>query len=171
MTIGLLAIVAIALFAAGFAQLLAPIERPDPERQFLSAEQRELADRVRESRDFVSEQQRLMGEIAGLQAKMREVDPELYRGRIERLDSARALLEKQIRIERDLVVEYERAERILDVEIETERVVGQLGDEVLEAMSQRLAELDAARDANRELRYQLEANEEVERLLSGRSGI
>jgi hypothetical protein len=77
MTIGLLAIVAIALFAAGFAQLLAPIERPDPERQFLSAEQRELADRVRESSDFVSEQQRLMDEIAGLQAKMREVDPEL----------------------------------------------------------------------------------------------
>jgi hypothetical protein len=169
MSAAILALAVVALAAAAFAQLLAPVEGRRTERELLRGEQRQLASRAEESRVFVLQQQRLLEEIGDLQHMMRDVDPELYRERIERLEAAQRLLEKQIRIERELAEEYEKARRILEVEMETERLVGRLEQEVVERITERLAELDATREANRELRFQLEANEEVERLLRGRA--
>lgn len=171
MAFGLMVLVALALVLAGLAQFAAPADEGEVEDGPMSRERRLLAGRVQESRAFAAEQERLLREIAGLQTMMRALDPDLYGTRIERLDSARKIVEEQIRIERELLAEYEKAQRILDIEIETVRVVGELGGDVMESVSQRLAELDSARDANRQLRYQLEANEEVERLLRGQTGL
>ncbi len=167
MTFGLLALAALALAAAGFAHVLAPVERPRGESTLLRGEHRRLLARADEGDRFIAEQEHLLQEIGRLQQMMREVDPELYRARLARLDDARDLLRRQIRMERDLIHEYEKTQRILEVEMESVRVVGRLESDVIESIEQRLMELDAARQANREMRYQLEANEEVERILGG----
>jgi hypothetical protein len=170
-TMGLLALAALALAVAGFANLLAPVERPSGEHSLLRGEQRRLLARADESDRFIAEQEHLLAEIGRLQQMMREVDPELYRARLARLDDARVLLREQIRVERELMREYEKTQRILEVEMETVRVVGRLEEDVMQTIEQRLAELDAAREANRDMRFQLEANEEVERILGGSSGL
>jgi hypothetical protein len=171
MSLALMALVAVALAAAGFAHILAPVEGRRTERELLHGEQRQLLRRADESERFIRGQEHLLGEITQLQRMMRDVDPTLYRSRLQRLDAAKSMLREQIRVEHELMDEYAKTHRILEVEAESARVVGRLEDGVVETMERRLAELDAAREANREMRFQLEANEEVERLLRGDRGL
>lgn len=164
----LVAVAAVVAGAVGVAHVLAPVRRPPTELGLLAGQRRELARKVAESHALIEEKEELVGELRALQARMRAVDARLYRLRLERMDAGIALLERQVRVEHELIDEYERADRMLDVEMETLRVSGRLEEEAVEQISARLAELDGIREANRELELLLEANEEIERFLLGR---
>jgi hypothetical protein len=99
--------------------------------------------------------------------RQRDVDARLSQQWLERMDAGIDLLERQIRVEKELIQEYDRADQMLEVELETLRIAGRLEDEAVEKITARIAELDVMREANRELELLLEANEEIERLLLG----
>jgi len=101
----------------------------------------------------------------GLNEEMATVDRKSYRSRIERVDSLLDSLTRQDQLDRDLVAEYDKAIRILGIELETGSLANDLDSEVMRGTMQRLFELEALRDANREATLQLEAREEVEQLL------
>jgi hypothetical protein len=164
-----MAVLAAVLGLAGVAHLLTPSPGRFSERNRLIAQRKELKKKGAESRAVIAEQRVLARELAALRRRMTALDSALYRGRIATLDAGIALLEEQVRVERELIREYARADAMLEVEIESHRVAGRFEEEALDRIAARLAELEAVREANRDMRHLLEANEEVERFLHGGS--
>jgi hypothetical protein len=160
-----IAIAAMVLGAAGLARLLAPAPPRYSQKNVLAAERRQLARKGAESREVIADRKEVIRELRRLRRRMQEVDPQLYAARIQRLDAGVALLRRQIELEEELIREYARADEMLDVEIETLRVAGRLEEDSVDRITARLDELEAIREMNRDLQLQLEANEEVERLL------
>lgn len=165
---GLIALlIALVLGAAGVANLLAPTAGIPADELPLKEQQRAIEEKARACEVEIREKQLLKKRLLALTERMRQVDEELYGARIRRIAAGIDLLDRQMAVEHELLSEYARAHDILEVELETWRVAGNLEGGVLDEITDRLQELEAIRESNRDLELLLEANEDVERLLRG----
>ncbi len=101
----------------------------------------------------------LLERLGRLRAKMEAVGPELYRSRIERMDSATGILQQQLLLDEQILGGYVRMAKMVEIEIESR---GALPESAPEALATQTAELAALRQRNDELEITLLANEEVE---------
>lgn len=133
--------------------------------QDLLARKRELGAKMAQHQAERAEKTKTMQQLRGLRDKMESVGEGLYASRIVQVDRALAVLDKQRGLEDRLVAEYERAIKIIEIEYETGQAANALPSELLESTLGKLDELESVERENRELQLQLEANEEVARVL------
>ena len=119
--------------------------------------------RVEELNHESSSGHALIEQLERLKQKMLDVDQELYSARIYRSTTAIRILKQQIVNNHRLVREYRRAQRMIDIEVETSWVADQLPDaeNFAQAIAQKLTELKEIEDQNQFLKLQLAAYEEV----------
>lgn len=154
------------------AKLLAPVQKIDAglkaeleSRQTLMGKKRQLQlQRTRIEADAASKGTTLE-RLAELQRKMRAVGLESYKGRSEAIDVAKGTLTAQLDLNRKLLVAYDRAVTMIDIEYETGLAVTALDTDVSSAMSVQFEELEQMESQHSELTRELEANAEVELLL------
>jgi len=103
-----------------------------------------------------------------LQAKMRSVGLAAYQARIETMDRAIATLNDQVALDERLLAAYARNISIVEIEYETGTATTALPSDLGEEMSLKFDELRTLEAQHAELSRELEANEEVERLLKDR---
>jgi hypothetical protein len=111
------------------------------------------------------EKRRLQERLLALRTKMEQVGSELYASRIDLIGRALELTRKQLVVEEKLLREYDRTITMIEIEMETLDSARAVPTNIVEALEARTAELEALHTENIELRRQLEANEEVERVL------
>jgi hypothetical protein len=151
---------------------LAPMMRlPEEELAALAARQ-ELLERKRQmvlQRDLIQADKReksgTIARLRELQAKMRSVGLDAYRSRIETMDRAIATLGEQVSLDDRLLAAYARNISILEIEYETGAATTVLPSDAGTEISLKLDELRALEAQHADLSRELEANEEVERLL------
>lgn len=110
--------------------------------------------------------QALMQQFETLRRKMFGFDEKLYATRIQRTKSAVGILTKQNENNQRLISEYSRMIKMIEIEIETAQIADQLpeAEDFTNAILRKLAELKRVEEYNQNLRFQLEANEEVRRM-------
>jgi hypothetical protein len=151
---------------------LAPMmSLPEEELAALAARQ-ELLERKRQmvlQRDLIQADKReksgTIARLRELQAKMRSVGLDAYRSRIETMDRAIATLGEQVSLDDRLLAAYARNISILEIEYETGAATTVLPTDAGTEISLKLDELRALEAQHADLSRELEANEEVERLL------
>ena len=151
---------------------LAPMmSLPEEELAALAARQG-LLERKRQmglQRDLIQADKReksgTITRLRELQAKMRSVGLDAYRLRIETMDRAIATLSEQVALDDRLLAAYARNISILEIEYETGATANVLPSDAGTEMSLKLDELRALEAQHADLSRELEANEEVERLL------
>lgn len=158
----------------GFRRLFAPTTKLPPDENRKLEQVRTLLERKQEMEGQLVrvEQERrnrtvLKTRLEQLRAKMESVDPQLYQLRIERVTSAVAMLDQQIRLDDQLVDGYQRTVAMLEIEVESNTHVDELSEDIAEILRDRADQLAAIRERNEDLQLQLAANQEVERLLRG----
>jgi hypothetical protein len=139
------------------ASLAARQELLEQKRQLLLQRQR-IDDDLREKSGTISR-------LRELQAKMRSVGLQIYQARIETIDGAIATLGDQIALDERLLAAYARNISILEIEYETGDAASTLTSGAGEEASLKFEELRALEAQHAELSRQLQANDEVERLL------
>lgn len=152
---------------------LAPMMNLPEEEQAALAARQELLERKRQmllQRDLIQTDRREKSEtiarLRELQAKMRSVGLDVYKPRIATMDRAIATLSDQVALDDRLIAAYARNISILEIEYETGTAASALlAGDVSEEISLKLEELHALEAQHAELSRELEANEEVERLL------
>lgn len=162
----------IARFVA--TRMLAPVHDFTEEELTRLERTEELLDqklRLREQRARVlrelAERETTRQRLLALRAKMLDVGFDVYRHRIALVDEALATIDRQVAVDHQLRDGYTRS--IAMVEIEQESGLARaVPDDATAMMLQRLEELRMLEESQAELRRELEANEEVERLLGGR---
>ena len=154
---------------------LAPVMKlPDDEQVILAARQSLLE----QKRQLLLQQQRIgddlrdksatIGRLRDLQAKMRSVGLDAYQSRIETMNRAIATLSDQIALDERLLAAYRRNISILEIEYETGAAASALTPDAGAELSLKSEELRDLEAQHAELSRQLEANDEVERLLKDR---
>jgi Zn-finger nucleic acid-binding protein len=151
---------------------LAPMmSLPEEELAALAARQ-ELLERKRQmvlQRDLIQADKReksgTIARLRELQAKMRSVGLDAYQSRIETMDRAIATLGEQVSLDDRLLAAYARNISILEIEYETGAATTVLPTDAGTEISLKLDELRALEAQHADLSRELEANEEVERLL------
>lgn len=98
--------------------------------------------------------------------KMRSVGDELYTSRIGQAEAAVDLLDQLIELDEASLEQYSKTVTMLEIEHESLSVSESMTDEAEGLIADRLATLDVVIKQNADLRLRLEANEEVQRLLS-----
>jgi Zn ribbon nucleic-acid-binding protein len=121
------------------------------------AEQREEQRRERAA----TERMRRLGEM------MRTTDPTRFAGRLSTIERALALLDRQQALRADLLDNLGRAIGLVTIELESAAVIGEAAASTLTEVERLKAEWTAVRETIAEIGRELEANEEVERLLAG----
>jgi hypothetical protein len=163
---------ALAALYFGLGAVMAPRAKLDAgehaklgQAQDLLARKRELVAKAARHRTERAEKTKTMERLRALRAKMASVGEELYGSRMAQVDRALAVLDKQRALEDRLVAEYERTIKIIEIEYETGQAANALPSDLLETTLGKLDELESVEHENRELQLQLEANEEVARVL------
>jgi hypothetical protein len=100
-----------------------------------------------------------------LQDKMRSVGLRAYESRIETMERAIATLGSQVALDEKLIAAYARNIAMIEIEYETGDAAAALTTDVGAEMSSRFDELRLLEAEHADLSRELEANDEVERLL------
>jgi hypothetical protein len=131
--------------------------------QRLLAQQAKLEQRISELRCDCEANQQLIRQLESLKHKMNQVDPTLYSSRIYRTTTAIDLLKQQITNNQRLMREYQRTQRMIEIEVETSWVAEQLpdGDDFSRAIVEKLAELKQIEDQNESLKLRLTAYQDL----------
>lgn len=155
-----------------FWRRFAPIQELADDAQAVLASRQELLEKKRQmmlQRDRILDDQRektaTIARLEELQEKMRSVGLAAYQSRIETMDRAIATLNDQIALDDRLLAAYARNISIIEIEYETGSATTALSSDASEEISLKLEELRALEAQHAELSRELEANEEVERLL------
>ena len=98
--------------------------------------------------------------------KMQSVGDELYASRIKQAQAAIDILDQPISLDGASLDEYAKTITMIEIEQESLAVTESMTDEAAGMIAERMATLDEVLERNADLRLQLEANEEVQRLLS-----
>lgn len=173
---GTLVAVSSLVVAAGsmllLSRKLSPVATlPDDEQATLAARQ-ELLEQKRQMllqqariQDDRREKSATIVRLQDLQAKMRSVGLAAYQPRIETMDRAIATLNEQVALDERLLAAYTRNISILEIEYETGTAATALPSDVGAELTLKLEELRTLEAQHADLSRELEANEEVERLL------
>ena len=131
--------------------------------QKLMMQRQQIGHRIEELSHESKSNQALIAQLEGLKRKMVEVDQHLYSHRIYRSTTAIDILKQQVTNNHRLIREYQRTQRMIDIEVETSWVADQLPDaeNFGRAIVQKLAELKKIEEQNQYLKFQLAAYEEV----------
>lgn len=131
--------------------------------QSLLAQKRKIQHRIAELHHERQANHALIDQLEALKQKMATVEPTLYSARIYRTTNAIKILQQQITNTHRLVREYERALKMIEIEVDTSWIADQLpdGENFTRAILERLTELKAIEDQNQSLKLQLTAYEEV----------
>jgi len=132
--------------------------------QKLLAKKLEFITRRQEVSGTLAQRNALRKKLASLQKKMRSVDSALYDSRIGIVDRAIALVDQLNEVDARLVSEYDKTITMLEIELDARDTTESLPDNVLSHLQERFDSIASAEEHNRELRLQLEANEEVAKL-------
>jgi hypothetical protein len=103
--------------------------------------------------------------LLSLRDKMRSVGDELYASRLEQAQDAINLLDRVITLDAATLEQYSKSITMIEIEQESLSVSDAITTETAGLIEERMATLDEVRRQNAELHRQLEANEEVQRLL------
>jgi hypothetical protein len=167
-------LVGVGLYAYS-AKSLAPRHNLLPGEETVLAQTRSLLEqkqnmieRLQEVQHDFGQKEALKARLQNLRSKMLDVGAELYQTRIESIASALTTIEQQIALDQQLISGYNKAIKMLEIELETSARTDELPEDVLTMILAKSDELSAIRERNQELERLLSANEEVERLL--RSG-
>jgi hypothetical protein len=168
---------AIALYAwshwRDVAELTTPALHPDNPlesrllgEQHLAQQHQQLARRVDELQQEDMTHRDLMKRLRSLREKMLKVDASLYATRIGQIEKGIRLLQLRLQHNDQLVERYAEAMNLIDIELETASLADHLPDgyDFHDDLFTKLEELKAIEARNQDLRWQLEANEEVRRL-------
>ncbi|MEP0871105.1 hypothetical protein NDA01_14945 [Trichocoleus desertorum AS-A10] len=134
--------------------------------QKLLTQKYSLEQRLGELKHESAANQALISQLGSLKRKMLQFDDKLYANRIRRTTSAVGILSKQMSNNQRLVSEYSRMIKMIEIEVETAQIADQLPDaeNFTKTILRKLAELKHVEEYNQNLRFQLEANEEVRRM-------
>lgn len=134
--------------------------------QKLLQHKHQIEKRVEMLRHECQANQTLMQQFEKLRQKMFNFDEKLYATRIQRTKSAVGILTKQNENNKRLIGEYSRMAKMIEIEIETAQIADQLPEveDFTNTIVRKMAELKRVEEYNQNLRFQLEANEEVRRL-------
>jgi hypothetical protein len=103
--------------------------------------------------------------LLSLASKMRSVGDDLYASRIEQVQAGIDLLDRLIALDAATLEQYSKSITMIEIEQESLAVSEDMTDETVGMLASRLATLEEVQGQNAELQRQLEANEEVQRLL------
>jgi len=108
----------------------------------------------------------LIQRLQALRSKILGFNPALYATRVASIESAIRLLKQRIQHDQLLVEQYHQTVQMIDIELEATYLADQLPElnDFTGTILSRLEELRAIEEQNNNLRFQLEANEEVRRL-------
>jgi len=131
--------------------------------QELLAQKRKIEYRIAELQHERQANRALIEQLTTLKEKMAAVEPTLYSARIYRTTHAMKILQQQITNNQRLVREYERALKMIEIEVDTSWIADQLPDveNFTRTILERLTELKAIEAQNQSLKLQLTAYEEV----------
>lgn len=155
------------------ARLKSPKIRLDPDQKIrLAAEQQlfgekiELEQRVEELQRKLTTNQTRLNQLESLNQKMVEVGADLYAQRIERVSRAIAILDQQLSQDQQLIDQYARTIKMIEIELETSRAVEAIpnAENFMGMIFDRLAELKTIDQKTQQLRAQVEADETVKSL-------
>lgn len=161
-----------------YSKLVDSVELTSPELQTniraeatLMAERKLLAEKIRIDQriELLNHErcanQELSKRLELLKKKMFNVGETFYGTRITKINSAMGLLEKRIADDQYLINEYLHAIKMIDIELEASSLVDQLpeAENFTSTILNKLNELKAIEEKNRNFELQLEANEEVRR--------
>ena len=104
--------------------------------------------------------------LVSLIGKMRSVGDELYASRIKQAQAAIDILDQLISLDEASLDQYAKTITMIEIEQESLAVTESMTDEAAGMIAERVATLDEVLEQNADLRLQLEANAEVQRLLS-----
>jgi hypothetical protein len=162
--------VALYLKVTNTAQLNTPtletFEVEDPRLlsdQRLLIQKRRLEQRLEELQYEGKASQTLIDQLESLKRKMQNLDAHLYAARISRTTRAVEIIQQQVRNNRQLMQEYNRTLKMIEIETETSWIADQLPnvENFTQMILRRLEELKAIEEQNQNLRLQLAAYEEV----------
>ncbi len=109
---------------------------------------------------------RLRTRLVSLIEKMQSVGDELYASRIKQAQAAIDIVDQLISLDEASLGQYAKTITMLEIEQESLAVTQSMTDEAAGMIAERMATLDGVLAQNADLRLQLEANEEVQRLLN-----
>ncbi len=104
--------------------------------------------------------------ISALIERMKGLDQEHYGSRIRSLIAACDLLDEQLALNGTLWREYEKADEMVEIELEANELSGTLGSVLPSELDSKMANLRLLQESFSQLDAQLAANVEVERLLA-----
>ena len=144
---------------------------PDGRLSFRTPEQlRAARARLIEARtthaEHLRERQGVRRRLADLRDRMRDVGLPAYSSRIATIDRGLATMDKQIAVIARLRDGYDRSLRMIDIELDAGHAVELLDEASGAAISDAVYELRLLEESQAELARQLEANDEVEGLLT-----
>jgi phage FluMu protein Com len=145
---------------------LHPTEIGELQRTETLLEQKQkLAARHRELSAEHTRKEALARRLRALREKMEAVGEEHYATRMRIVDTGLRVLEQQLETGRRLLAQYDRTERLLEIEIESGTLLAGVADTDAGEIQHAMDELAALRAAHEALQRRLAADEEVERLL------
>ena len=161
----------------GLTRVFAPVQTISPgahaelaaQQALLDRQQMMLSHKLRIDADG-HDKLTLVARLTELQRKMRAVALASYEPRIEAVGCAIAALDAQLALNRQLSACYERGIMMLDIEYETAIASGALDRDAGAEMTERLEELRALEDRHADMTRELEANDEIARLLKPARG-
>ena len=169
-TIGIGFVTAFALKAVERRRDALPAGQSHPQFQLESSmlkRKQELLQRGAEVRRELEHLTMQRGRIQELLDKMEFVGRGLYESRAEALEHGAKALDTQIEAATLLLHEYERLEAMLDIELELSREEELIPADVNQAIAEQEERLQLTLARSEEAKLELEANEEVERMLRG----
>jgi len=155
------------------ARTLAPVQRLPEETEAALATRQGLLEKKRQmltQRDHIQldlhDKSASISRLRELQAKMRSVGLQAYESRIATMDRAVATLGSQVALDERLLAAYARNIAMIEIEYETgDAAASTLASDLGEEMAAKFDELRLLEAEHAELSRELEANDEVEKLL------
>ncbi|OLP19095.1 hypothetical protein BST81_07755 [Leptolyngbya sp. 'hensonii'] len=134
--------------------------------QELLTQQVKIERRVEELRHEYYTNNSVIGQLEKLQQKMATFSESLYQARISRINRAIEVLKQQSGSAQRLIAEYRQMLEMIEIEVEASRITEQLPDaeDFARAILIRIEEINETEAQNQNLRFQVEANEEVRNL-------
>ncbi len=163
---------AVLVILAGRTVMAPRVTLDEPAQAQISAQQdllrrkRKLKNKLTALDQEAENRGRLTERLTALREKMAAVGRDVYGSRMDAVDRALGLLERQRALDERLRAEYRRAITILEIEHETARTTDALDGDVLGSTLAKLDELRAVEAENAAVRDALQANDEVSRLLA-----
>lgn len=157
-------VVGVAVMAFSWPRQKKEEPKRDPTQEILAEVQRVDA-RIAELKHDTDRLRRARRKLVELASEMRDVGVEMYGARIEKMERGVKAIDQQLEDNDALFREYEKTRKMLGIEVKTIQTEGAVAA-AMELIGKRKAEMKQLEQRSAEHRLQLEAIDEVERILA-----